>query len=388
MTLAPAPLRVAMVAGEPSGDLLAASLLGGLNERLPAGTQFNGIGGPRMTAAGFDAHWPMDKLTVRGYVEALKHIPEILGIRNELKRQLLAAPPSVFIGVDAPDFNFGLEHALRDAGIPTVHFVCPSIWAWRGGRIKKIVKAVDHMLCVFPFEPALMEKAGIASTYVGHPLADEIPLVPDVEGARRALGLPEGGPIIAVLPGSRRSEIALIGPTFFDAMELMQRREPGVRFVMPAATAALRELLQPLVAAHPNLALTITEGNAQVAMTAADAILVKSGTVTLEAALLKKPMVISYKVPWLTGQIMQRQGYLPYVGLPNILAGRFVVPEILQHFATPQALADATLKQLNDDANRATLTEIFTEMHHALRQNTAQRAAEAVAQVLETRRPR
>ncbi|MFK4446413.1 lipid-A-disaccharide synthase [Caballeronia udeis] len=388
MTLAPAPLRVAMVAGEPSGDLLAASLLEGLNERLPAGTQFNGIGGPRMTAAGFDAHWPMDKLTVRGYVEALKHIPEILGIRNELKRQLLAEPPSVFIGVDAPDFNFGLEHALRDAGIPTMHFVCPSIWAWRGGRIKKIVKAVDHMLCVFPFEPALMEKAGIASTYVGHPLADEIPLVPDVEGARRELGLPEGGPIIAVLPGSRRSEIALIGPTFFDAMELMQLREPGVRFVMPAATAALRELLQPLVAAHPNLSLTITEGKAQVAMTAADAILVKSGTVTLEAALLKKPMVISYKVPWLTGQIMQRQGYLPYVGLPNILAGRFVVPEILQHFATPEALADATLKQLNDDANRATLTEIFTEMHHALRQNTAQRAAEAVAQVLETRRPR
>jgi lipid-A-disaccharide synthase len=388
MTLAPAPLRVAMVAGEPSGDLLAASLLEGLNQRLPAGTQFNGIGGPRMTAAGFDAHWPMDKLTVRGYVEALKHIPEILGIRNELKRQLLAEPPSVFIGVDAPDFNFGLEHALRDAGIPTVHFVCPSIWAWRGGRIKKIVKAVDHMLCVFPFEPALMEKAGIASTYVGHPLADEIPLVPDVEGARRALGLPEGDPVIAVLPGSRRSEIALIGPTFFDAMELMQLREPGVRFVMPAANAALRELLQPLVAAHPNLSLTITEGKAQVAMTAADAILVKSGTVTLEAALLKKPMVISYKVPWLTGQIMQRQGYLPYVGLPNILAGRFVVPEILQHFATPEALADATLKQLNDDANRATLTEIFTEMHHALRQNTAQRAAEAVAQVLETRRPR
>jgi len=388
MTLAPAPLRIAMVAGEPSGDLLAASLLEGLNERLPAGTRFNGIGGPRMTAAGFDAHWPMDKLTVRGYVEALKHIPEILGIRNELKRQLLAEPPSVFIGVDAPDFNFGLEHALRDAGIPTVHFVCPSIWAWRGGRIKKIVKAVDHMLCVFPFEPALMEKAGIASTYVGHPLADEIPLVPDVDGARRELGLPEGGPIIAVLPGSRRSEISLIGPTFFDAMELMQRREPGVRFVMPAASAALRELLQPLVAAHPDLALTITDGKAQVAMSAADAILVKSGTVTLEAALLKKPMVISYKVPWLTGQIMRRQGYLPYVGLPNILAGRFVVPEILQHFATPEALADATLKQLNDEANRATLTEIFTEMHHALRQNTALRAAEAVAQVLETRRPR
>ncbi|CAG4899660.1 lipid-A-disaccharide synthase [Paraburkholderia saeva] len=388
MALQPRPLRLAMVAGEPSGDLLAASLLDGLSARLPESTQYYGIGGPRMIATGFDAHWPMEKLTVRGYVEALRHIPEILGIRNELKRQLLADPPNAFIGVDAPDFNFGLEHPLRDAGIPTIHFVCPSIWAWRGGRIKKIAKSVDHMLCVFPFETALLEKAGVAASYVGHPLADEIPLVPDTQGARRTLGLPETGPVIAVLPGSRRSEIDLIGPTFFAAMELMQQREPGVRFVMPAATPALRELLKPLVEAHPGLALTITNGQSQTAMTAADAILVKSGTVTLEAALLKKPMVISYKVPWLTGQIMRRQGYLPYVGLPNILAGRFVVPEILQHFATPEALADATLTQLNDAANRRTLTEIFTEMHHVLKQNTAQRAAEVVTGIIETRKGR
>ncbi|KMY86870.1 Lipid-A-disaccharide synthase [Candidatus Paraburkholderia calva] len=381
------PPRVAMVAGEPSGDLLAALLLDGLHRVLPEGTRYSGIGGPRMKAAGFEAHWPMDKLTVRGYVEALKHIPEILGIRNEIKRQLLAESPSVFVGVDAPDFNFGLEQQLREAGIPTVHFVCPSIWAWRGGRIKKIAKAVDHMLCVFPFETAILDKVGVASSYVGHPLADEIPFEPDVAGARRDLGIAEGGPVIAVLPGSRRSEIELIGSTFFDAMELMQRREPGVRFLMPAANPALRELLQPLVAAHPDLSLTIIDGHAQRAMTAAAAILVKSGTVTLEAALLKKPMVISYKVPWLTGQIMRRQGYLPYVGLPNILAGRFVVPEILQHFATPEALADATLKQLNDDANRRTLTDIFTDMHIALRQNTSQKAGEAVARVLETRRP-
>ncbi|MFL9872162.1 lipid-A-disaccharide synthase [Paraburkholderia megapolitana] len=388
MALQPGPFRsprLAMVAGEPSGDLLAASLLDGLASRLPDGTQYYGIGGPRMAAAGFDAHWPLEKLTVRGYVEVLKHIPEILGIRNDLKRQLLAEPPDVFIGVDAPDFNFSLEHALRDAGIPTIHFVCPSIWAWRGGRIKKIAKAVDHMLCVFPFETALLEKAGVAATYVGHPLADEIPLEPDTAGARRALGLPESGPVIAVLPGSRRSEIELIGPTFFAAMALMQQREPGVRFVMPAATPALRAQLQPLVDAHPQLALTLTDGQSQQAMTAADAILVKSGTVTLEAALLKKPMVISYKVPWLTGQIMRSQGYLPYVGLPNILAGRFVVPEILQHFATPEALADATLQQLRDETNRRTLTEIFTEMHHVLKQNTAQRAAEAVVNVLGAR---
>lgn len=388
MTLQSNPLRVAMVAGEPSGDLLAASLLGGLTRVLPSATRYFGIGGPRMAAQGFEAHWPMDKLAVRGYVEALRHIPEILRIRNELKRELLAEPPHVFIGVDAPDFNFGLERALRGAGIPTVHFVCPSIWAWRGGRIKTIAKSVDHMLCVFPFETALLEKAGVSASYVGHPLADEIPLEPDVAGARAALGLPATGPIVAVLPGSRRSEIGLIGPTFFAAMAIMQQREPSLRFVMPAATPALRELLQPLVDAHPQLALTLTEGDAQRAMTAADAVLVKSGTVTLEAALLKKPMVISYKVPWLTGQIMRRQGYLPYVGLPNILAERFVVPELLQHFATPEALADATLVQLHDDANRRTLTEVFTQMHLTLRRNTAERAAEAVARVIEARKPR
>lgn len=388
MALPTSPLRVAMVAGEPSGDLLGAALVGGLARRLPAGTRYYGIGGPRMIAHGFEAHWPMEKLAVRGYVEALRHIPEILRIRRDLKHQLLAERPHAFVGVDAPDFNFGLEEPLRAAGIPTIHFVCPSIWAWRGGRIKKIARSVDHMLCVFPFEIELLEKAGVPATYVGHPLADEIPLEPDMAGARHALGLPASGPVIAVLPGSRRSEIALIGPTFFAAMALMHAREPGLRFVMPAATPALRALLQPLVDAHPGLPLTMTEGDAQRAMTAADAVLVKSGTVTLEAALLKKPMVISYKVPWLTGQIMRRQGYLPYVGLPNILAGRFVVPEILQHFATPEALADATLTQLRDEANRRTLTEVFTRMHETLRRNTAERAAEAIERIIESRKVR
>lgn len=390
MPLSPqsAALRVAMVAGEPSGDLLGASLLKGLGDHLPNAPHYYGIGGPRMVARGFTEHWPMEKLTVRGYVEALRHIPEILGIRNQLKRQLCADPPDVFVGVDAPDFNFGLEQALRRARIPAVHFVCPSIWAWRGGRIKKIVKAVDHMLCLFPFETAILEKAGVAASYVGHPLADDIPFELDAPGARRTLGLSESGPLIAVLPGSRASEVRLIGPTFFDAMELMQRREPGLHFVMPAATPALHGQIQALATQHPDLALTIVDGQAQRAMTAADAILVKSGTVTLEAALLKKPMVISYKVPWLTGQIMRHQGYLPYVGLPNILAGRFVVPELLQHFATPEALADATLRQLNDDANRRTLTELFTQMHHTLRQNTSQRAAQVVAEVIEQHRGR
>ncbi len=254
MALTSTPLRLAMVAGEPSGDLLGA-VAAGRAECAPA--RFGAVLRHRRAAhdrrrlrlALADGQADRARLC-RG---AQGQIPDILRIRGELKRQLLAERPDAFIGVDAPDFNFGVEHALRDAGIPTMHFVCPSIWAWRGGRIKKIAKSVDHMLCLFPFEPALLEKAGVASTYVGHPLADDIPLEPDTRGARIALGLPESGPVIAVLPGSRRSEIGLIGPTFFAAMALMQQREPGVRFVMPAATPALRELLQPLVDAHPQL---------------------------------------------------------------------------------------------------------------------------------------
>jgi lipid-A-disaccharide synthase len=376
-----AALRIAMVAGEPSGDLLAASVLRRLHADLPSGTSFSGIGGPRMLEAGFDSHFDMSVLTVNGYLEVLKHIPEILKIRRSLAHQLLVDPPSVFVGVDAPDFNFALEEKLRRSGVPTVHFVSPSIWAWRGGRIKRIARAVDHMLCVFPFEAALYEKAGIAATYVGHPLADSIPLQPDKVGARGKLGLPQDGPVVAVLPGSRRSEIERIGPVFFAAMALMQQREPSVRFVMPAATSALHEVLKTLALAHPQLTLTITDGGSHPALEASDAVLIKSGTSTLEAALYKKPMVISYKVPWLTGQIMKHQGYLPYVGLPNILAGRFVVPEILQDFATPQALADATLRQLNDDANRRSLEQIFSELHQTLRHRAGERAAEVIASV-------
>ncbi|MGI4984679.1 MAG: lipid-A-disaccharide synthase [Janthinobacterium lividum] len=378
---ASAPLTVAMVAGEASGDLLGAALLSGLAHRLPDGSRCAGIGGPRMSAAGFDARWPAERLAVRGYVEALSQIPGILRIRRALTQSLLADPPAVFVGIDAPDFNFALEHTLKQAGVPTVHFVSPSIWAWRGGRIKKIAKAVDHMLCVFPFEKAIYDKAGVRATYVGHPLADMIPMRPDPAAARARLGLAPEGPLIGVMPGSRRSEIALIGPVFFGAMAVMHRREPGVRFVLPAASAGVRELLAPLVAAHPDLPLTITDGNSHAAMEAADALLIKSGTSTLEAALYKKPMVISYKVPWLTGQIMRRQGYLPYVGLPNVLAGRFVVPEILQHFATPEALADATLEQLHNEANRRELTELFSEMHVSLHRDTAELAAGVVSDV-------
>jgi lipid-A-disaccharide synthase len=374
--------RLAMVAGEASGDLLAGSLLGGLHRHLPPDTRYYGIGGPRMMAQGFDAQWPMEKLSVRGYVEALRHIPEILGIRNALKRRLLDDPPTAFVGVDAPDFNFGLEAPLRKAGIPTIHFVSPSIWAWRGGRITKIARSVDHMLCVFPFEPEIYAKANVPTTYVGHPLADTIPMTPDPAAARKRLAVPVDGKIMGVMPGSRRSEIALIGPLFFAAMDLIHRREPGVRFLLPAASPVVRELLQPLVAQYPDLPLTITDGDSHGVLEASDAMLIKSGTSTLEAALYKKPMVISYKVPWLTGQIMRRQGYLPWVGLPNILAHKSLVPELLQENATPETLADAMLEQLNNESHRAALIEEFTRMHESLRRNTADTAAAAIAQVI------
>lgn len=375
---------IALVAGETSGDLLASLVMKGLAERLPGAT-YHGIGGPRMAAQGFKAQWPMDKLAVRGYVEALRHVPEILSIRKQLRRQLLAQPPACFVGVDAPDFNLDLELKLRAEGIPTVHFVSPSIWAWRGGRIHKIAKAVDHMLCVFPFEQAIYAKEGIPATYVGHPLADVIPLIPDVAGARERLGLSLDRKMVAVMPGSRESEVRLIGPAFFGAMVRMQQVEPELTFVVPAANAGLRATLEAMRAAHAPLNLTIVDGQSHAVMEAADAILLASGTATLEAALYKKPMLISYKVPWLTAQIMKRQGYMPYVGLPNILSGRFVVPELLQDDATPEALAREMLLQLHDESNAAALRAHFTDMHLTLKQNTAALAANVVVSLLEER---
>lgn len=376
---------IAMVAGEASGDLLASLMLGGLKARLGDTVNYAGIGGKRMMAEGFVSHWPMETLSVNGYVEVLGSLREILATRRAIRDSLLANPPVCFIGVDAPDFNFGLEVPLRRAGIPVVHFVSPSIWAWRGGRIRTIARAVDHILCLFPFEPEIYAKAGIPATYVGHPLADVIPMVPDVAGARAALGLPAGHRVVAVLPGSRQSEVRNLGATFFAAMAQMQRMDPNLAFVLPAASAPLRAIVESLHLQYPELRLTIVDGNSHLAMESADVVLLASGTATLEAALYKKPMVISYKVPWLTAQIMKRQGYLPYVGLPNILSGRFVVPELLQDDATPEALARETLLQLNDQGNIAFLYEHFTRMHETLKCNTAQIAADVVVDLVRAR---
>jgi lipid-A-disaccharide synthase len=389
--------KLACVAGEPSGDLLAAPVLSALKQ-IPdtSGLEVYGIGGPRMQAEGLRSDWPMETLSVRGYVEAIKQLPAILKLRKELIHNLLGEDrPDVYLGVDAPDFNLGVELALRKAGIPTLHFVSPSIWAWRAGRIHKIKQAVERMLCIFPFETEIYERAGIAATYVGHPLASEIPLEPNPVSAKqrieKILNLPTdalNGILVSVLPGSRVSEIELIAPIFFEAMAELTKRMQGqsLHFVIPVATPRLRTPLEALLKStlekNPDLHIYLIDGEADAVLEAANVVLIASGTATLQAALWKKPMVISYKVPWLTAQIMKRQGYLPYVGLPNILCGEFVVPELLQDDATPSKLADALLDWLNNPDKVNQLKSRFAQMHETLRRPTGLLVAQAVAQTI------
>lgn len=378
-------LNLAMVAGETSGDLLAGLLLGGLKQRWPDLTS-HGIGGPKMAAHGFDAWWPCEKLAVHGFnMEVLRRFREIYGIRKELGNRLLAQRPDVFVGVDAPDFNLGLESRLKQAGIKTVHFVSPSIWAWRGGRINKIHQSVDHMLCLFPFEPELYHAKGIAATFVGHPLADAIPMDVPREAARQRLGLSPQDVVVSVLPGSRRGEIQHIAPTFLQTVALLARLRPELKFVLPVVPG-LRELVAPMVAEHaPDAPLMVVDGQSHDALAACDVTLIASGTATLEAALFKRPMVISYKISGLSWQLMKRMGYLPWVGLPNILLRDFVVPERLQHDATPEQLARDVLDWLDHPAKAAAVEQRFTELHHTLRRNTAQAATDAIAKVIESR---
>ncbi len=379
--MASATPRFAMVAGEASGDLLAGLLLDGLKARWPALSSF-GIGGPKMAARGFTAWWPHDKLAVRGYVEVLRHYREIVGIRKQLAARLLAEPPDAFIGVDAPDFNLHLEATLKARGIKTIHFVGPSIWAWRGKRVERIRESVDHVLCLFPFEPALYEAHGVAATFVGHPLADAIPLEVPRAASRAALGLASDSTVVALLPGSRRSEIACIAPGLLAAAAEMHRQRPQLRFVLPVVPG-LRGLVEPLrqqlSASAPN---SLLDGRSHEALAACDVALVASGTATLEAALFKRPMVITYTMHWLSWQMMKRMKYQPWVGLPNILLNDFVVPELLQDAATPAALAAAAFKWLDDAPARAALTPRFEALHHSLRRNTAQAASHAIEKIL------
>jgi lipid-A-disaccharide synthase len=374
-------LSFSLVAGEASGDLLAGLLLAGLRDKWPD-LQSAGIGGPRMASHGFQAQWPYEKLAVRGYVEVLRHYREIVGIRRQLRDQLLARPPSAFIGVDAPDFNLDLERDLKAADIPAVHFVCPSIWAWRADRVQKIRDSVDHVLCIFPFETALLEQHGIASTYVGHPLAQTIPAVPDRAAARDELGLPHDAPVVAILPGSRNSEIDYLAHRFLQAAKLMAPGEPDLHFVLPAMPA-LRSKIETVlqqVGGVPNL--HVLNGQSHAALAACDVTLIASGTATLEAALFKRPMVIAYNMNWLSWQIMRRKKLQPWVGLPNILCGDFVVPELLQDEATPQALADEVLRWLQQPAAVKALQQRFTSLHDTLRRDTPRLAADAIEKVL------
>ncbi len=375
-------MHLGMVAGEASGDLLAGLLLTGLRQRWP-GLRAAGIGGPRMAEQGFTAWWPHDKLAVRGYVEVLRHYREISGIRDALAERLLRERPAAFIGVDAPDFNLGLEARLKAAGIKSVHFVCPSIWAWRGGRAKKMAASCDHVLCLFPFEPELLRAHGVAATYVGHPLADAIPLTPPRAAGRAALGLAADDRVVAVLPGSRRSEIQAIAPSFLQACAHLHRERPALRFVLPVSPG-LRPLLDPLVATHaPGVPLRLLDGQSHAALAACDVTLIASGTATLEAALFKRPMVIGYRMHALSWQIMKRMRYQPWVGLPNVLCRDFVVPELIQGDCQPEPLARAVLRWLDDASAAEALSRRFDDLHHLLRRDTARCATDALAQVLQ-----
>jgi lipid-A-disaccharide synthase len=375
-------LRIAMVAGEASGDQLAAPLIAALKARRNP-ILFAGIGGPRMEAHGFESHYPMEKLSVRGYAEVLWHYREIMAIRRRLTKALLDERPDVFIGVDASDFNLGLERKLREAGIPAVHYVSPSVWAWRGWRVRKIARSVSRILVMFPFEQPLYEKAGVPVTYVGHPLADIIPLEPKKHEARAALRLPTGKLIVALLPGSRRSELRYMAQAFILAAHRFRQEVHDVHFVCPTVTRDTRDMFERTVheQQRTDLPLTLLFGHSHEALEAADLALVASGTATLETALFKTPMVIAYRQSPITWAMMRAMIYLPYVGMPNILAGEKLVPELLQDDANPAALAGALLTLLRDTAAQRRQVERFREFHHLLRQNAADKAALAVLEV-------
>jgi lipid-A-disaccharide synthase len=376
-----------MVAGEASGDLLAAPLIAELKARRPD-LGFFGIGGPKMQALGFESYFPMDKLAVRGYVEALRQVREISAIRKDLAARLLADPPDAFIGVDAPDFNLGLEQRLKRAGIPTVHYVSPSIWAWRAWRIRKIARAVTHMLALFPIEPPIYERAGVPVTYVGHPLADVIPLEVNKEEARAQLRLPRAKRVVALLPGSRRSELQYMAELFVKTARRLQEEMDDIHFVCPMATRETRELFETALRHHAGgeLSLTLLFGHSHEALAAADLALVASGTATLEAALFGTPMVITYRMSPLTAALMRRMQRVPYVGLPNVLAGEFLVPELLQEKATPAALSAELLALMRDADAQKRQREKFHDIHMTLRQGAAQKAADAVLAVLDRAR--
>ena len=392
-----------LVAGEASGDLLAGLLLDGLRARWPQLTTA-GIGGAHMTAHGFDAWWPIEKLSVRGYLEVLPRLPELLSIRKQLARRLLTERPDLFIGVDAPDFNFDLEARLKKAGIKTLHFVSPSFWAWRPEKLLKLKAAADHVLCLFPFEPELLAEHGIAATYVGHPLANVIPMQPDRAAARRALGLDEHATVVALLPGSRAAEVEYLLSRFFQAAALIRKARPATQFIVPAVPHLQSQIEVAARVSGLGDALKVVRGQSHAVLAACDVTLIASGTATLEAALFKRPMVIAYAMPAFSYRLMRKKRQLPWVGLPNVLCAPrewlhrpadmsahdmadhadapFVVPELIQDAATPAALAQAVLDWLAAPEKIAQLQQRFTALHHELKRDTPRLATDAIETLL------
>lgn len=373
------PVRIAMVAGEASGDLLGGRLIEALRRRLPE-AEFFGVGGPKMIAAGFTSWLAQEKLAVRGLVEVVKHLRELLALRSELFRRLVATQPQLFVGIDSPDFNLGLERRLKRSGVATVHLVSPQVWAWRPGRVHTMRRAVSHMLVLFPFEEAIYRDAGLPVTYVGHPLADDIPEHIDRDAARVELRLPALVPIVAVLPGSRQSEIDMMAGPFIETVKLVARRTPGVRFLVPLITRETRELFETAVYRHgaQDLPLTLLFGHARDALIACDVALAASGTVTLEAALSRRPMVIAYRVAPLSYAIARRLVRVQHIGLPNILCDESVVPEFIQDDVTPENLAQAVCNLLADEPIRRAVERRFTRLHAEMRRDAAERAADAL----------
>lgn len=380
-----AVVRIGMVAGEASGDTLGVHLMAALRKRFPD-AEFFGIGGPKMVSRGFDSWFPQEKLAVRGLIEVLRHFRELWGIRGALKRRMIEAQPDLFIGIDSPDFNLGLERRLRGRGITTVHYVSPTVWAWRRGRLRTIRRSVSHMLVLFPFEQPIYEQAGIPVSYVGHPLADEIEGELDQPDMRSQLRLPRVGPVVAMLPGSRQSELAEHAELFVAVARLMLEREPALRFLVPLATRETRVIFEEAIhrAGLIDPPITLLFGHAQDAMAAADVVLVASGTATLEAALLRRPMVVTYRLNPITYAIARCLVRVPYVALPNILAGEQVVPEFLQDEATAENLAQAALNLLGDARVRRAVSQRFASIHAQLRCGTAERAAAALLPYIES----
>jgi lipid-A-disaccharide synthase len=380
-------MRIGILAGEASGDILGSRVIAALKTYYPD-LQVEGIGGPLMEAQGLHSMFPMDRLSVMGFIEPLKRLPELLRMRRTVYEYFRDNPPDLFLGIDSPDFNLRLERKLRESGVTTAHLVSPSVWAWRQGRIKKIKRSVDLMLCLFPFETDIYRQHDIPVRFVGHPLADEIPRTVEVEAARESLGLSPRGKLLALLPGSRGGEVGLLAPLFLQAARLLWQDNASLSFVVPAANAARREQVEALMGQYQELPVTLVDGHSREVMAAADAILLASGTATLEGTLLKRPMVVAYRLSAMTWFLVRRLVKIDFVALPNILAGRSLVPELIQDDAIPEAMATALQPLLTEGESARAQLEAFDEIHSMLQQDYAQNTASALAELVEQKRIR